>query len=63
MPKYGVLLSCNKQHLSKILSPIHEEVTQHWGWDEKSVAYKKACIWYRKLLDLLETWSNSISVE
>ena len=33
-----------KQHLSNIWSSIHEKVKQHWGWVEKSVAYKKACI-------------------
>ena len=32
-----------KQHLSNIWSSIHEKVKQHWGWTEKSVAYKKAC--------------------
>ena len=34
-----------KQHLSNIWSSIHEKVKQHWGWIEKRVAYKKACIW------------------
>ena len=29
-----------KQHLSVIWSSIHEKVKQHWGWVEKSVAYK-----------------------
>ena len=33
-----------KQHLSNIWSSIHGKVKQHWDWDEKSVAYKKACI-------------------
>ena len=27
-----------KQHLSNILSSIHEKDKQHWGWVEKSVA-------------------------
>ena len=35
---------CTKQHLSNFWSSIHEKVKQHWGWAEKSVAYKKACI-------------------
>ena len=33
-----------KQHLSNIWRSIHEKVKQHWGWVEKSVAYKKAFI-------------------
>ena len=34
-----------KQHLRNIWSLIHENVNQHWGWVEKSVAYKKkACM-------------------
>ena len=42
------MVICNKQHLSNIWSWIHEIVKQHWGWLEKSVAYKKACIWKSK---------------
>ena len=34
-------LICIKQHLSKIWSSIQEKVKQHWGWVEKSAAYKK----------------------
>ena len=30
-----------KQQLSNVWSLIHEKVKQHWGWVEKSVAYKK----------------------
>ena len=37
-----ILPLCIKQHLSKVWSSIHEEVKQHWGWVEKSVAYKKS---------------------
>ena len=37
-----VMLICIKQHLSNIWTSIHEKVKQHWGWIEKSVAYKKA---------------------
>ena len=33
-----------KQHVSDIWSSIHEKFKQHWGWVEKDVAYKKACI-------------------
>ena len=33
---------CIKQHLSNIWSQIHEKIKQHWGWVEKSVAYKKS---------------------
>ena len=33
-----------KQHLNKIWSPVHEKVKPQWGWVQKSVAYKKACI-------------------
>ena len=48
--KYKMCLSimmaiCIKQHLNNIWSSNHEKVKQHWGWLEKSVAYKKACIW------------------
>ena len=44
--KYKMCLStmtviCTKQHLSNIWSWIHEKVQQHWGWVEKSAAYKK----------------------
>ena len=35
------MLICIKQHLSSILSSIHEKVKQHLGWIEKKVAYKK----------------------
>ena len=31
-----------KQHLSNIWSWIYEKVKQHWGWLEKSIAYKKS---------------------
>ena len=34
-------LLCVKQHLSNIWSSTHEKVKQHWGWVQKSVAYKK----------------------
>ena len=36
------MVICIKQHLSNIWSSIHEKVKQHWGWVEKSVAYKKS---------------------
>ena len=39
-----LMLACIKQHVNKIWSSILEKVKQHWGWVEKSVAYKKACI-------------------
>ena len=38
-----MMLICIKQHLSKIWSSVYENVTQHWGWVEKNVAYKKGC--------------------
>ena len=46
--KYKMCLSiamsvCIKQHFSNIWSSINEKVKQHWGWAEKSVAYKKTC--------------------
>ena len=31
-----------KQHLSNIWGSVHKNVKQHWGWAEKSVAYKKS---------------------
>ena len=37
-----MIVICIKQHLSNILSSIHEKAKQHWGWVEKSVAYKKS---------------------
>ena len=33
-----------KQDLSNSSSSIHGKVTQHWGWVEKNVAYKKICV-------------------
>ena len=36
------LYVCIKQHLSGTWSSVHEKVKQHWGWAEKSVAYKKS---------------------
>ena len=38
-----MILISMKQHLSNILSSIHEKVKQHWGWIEKTVALKKPC--------------------
>ena len=35
-----MMVICIKQHLRNIWSSIHEKVKQHWGWVEKSVAYK-----------------------
>ena len=36
-----------KQHLRNICCSIHEKVKQHWGWVEKSAAYKEeACNWF-----------------
>ena len=37
-----MMVICIKKHLSNIWSLIHAEVKQHWGWDEKSIAYKKS---------------------
>ena len=37
-----LMIMCNKQHLKNICSWIHEKVKQHWGWIEKSDAYKKS---------------------
>ena len=37
-----MMLICIKQHLSNIWSSVYENVNQHWGWVEKSVAYKKS---------------------
>ena len=36
-----MILICVKQHVSNIWSSIYENVKQHWGWVEKSGAYKK----------------------
>ena len=39
-----MMLICVKQHLSNIWSSIHKKVKQHWGWNKKSVAYKKKLV-------------------
>ena len=46
-----MMLIRTKQHLSNIWSSIHEKVKQHWGWVEKSVAYKKACNYHDRLIE------------
>ena len=38
------MLTCINQQAINIWSSIHEKVKQHWDWVEKSVAYKRACI-------------------
>ena len=39
-----MMVICIKEHLSNNWSSIHGQIKQHWGWVEKSVAYKKkAC--------------------
>ena len=38
-----MMIVCTKQNLGNIWSTNHEKGKQHWGWVEKSVAYKKAC--------------------
>ena len=56
--KYKTCLSimmviCIKEHLSNIWSSIHDKFKQHWGWVEKSVAYKKSVQFIRsKTTDL-----------
>ena len=37
-----MMLICIKQHPSNIWSLVYDKVKQHWGWAEKSVAYKKS---------------------
>ena len=37
-----IMVTCIKQCLTNIWSSIHENVKQHCGWVEKSVAYKKS---------------------
>ena len=39
-----LMVACIKPDLNNIWSSILEKVKQHWGWAEKSVAYKKGCI-------------------
>ena len=48
-----MMLTCNKQHLSNIWGSIHEKVNHHWGWVEKSVAYKKSA--YKPLTSFVKT--------
>ena len=36
-----MMITCIKEHLSKICSSIYKKVKQQWAWVEKSVAYKK----------------------
>ena len=47
------MVRCIKQHLSNIWSSIHEKVKQHWGWVEKSDAYKK-----KHVMDKQQTGSS-----
>ena len=49
-----MMLTCNKQHLSNIWGSIHEKVNQHWGWVEKSFAYKKKSA-YKPLTSFVKT--------
>ena len=49
-----MMLICIKQHLSNIWRSIYEKVKQHWGWVEKSVAYKKVYISLAPLMIPLE---------
>ena len=35
---------------------IYEKVKQHWGWVQKSVAYKKVCISLAPLMILPRSW-------
>ena len=37
-----MMVICIKQHISNIWGSVHEKVKQHWGWIEKTVAYKKS---------------------
>ena len=37
-----MMLKCIKQHLSKILSSVHEKVKQYWAELKESIAYKKS---------------------
>ena len=40
-----MILISTKQHLSNILSSIHEKVRQHWGWVKKKALFiKETCI-------------------
>ena len=41
-----IMFTCTKQQLSNIWSSIPEKVKHHWGWDEKSVAYKNERAFY-----------------
>ena len=49
-----MMLICIKQHVSNIWRSIYEKVKQHWGWVEKSVAYKKVYISLAPLMIPLE---------
>ena len=51
-----MILTCIKQHLSNIWSSIHENVKQHWGWVEKSVASKE------KRVDYIKEKKRNISI-
>ena len=44
-----MMLICLKQHLSNIWSSIPEKIKQPSGWVQKSVAYKKGCIFNNKI--------------
>ena len=45
-----MMVICIKKHLSNIWSLIHAKVKQHWGWDEKSIAYKKKFVFGKDIV-------------
>ena len=55
-----MMLKCIKQHLSNICRSIHEKVKQHWGWVEKSVAYKKSVYFVGSSNDPPRSWCESV---
>ena len=55
-----MMLICIKQHLSNIWRSIYEKVKQHWGWVEKSVAYKKMYISLAPLMIPPRSWCESV---
>ena len=48
-----IMVLCIKQHLSNILSSIHEKVKQHWDWVEKKCVYPEKKRYYKKSMYIL----------
>ena len=52
---------CIKQHLNNIWNSIHKKVKQHWGWVEKSVAYKEKRVCFICIANSIRSFKRKIS--